>query len=70
MVYATHPAGNVTQEQITTAKKARTNRRESYTAIITFVSLLIASTFDFREDVEMLVALQGALTGLAHRAFS
>lgn len=60
----------MTQDQITHAKRTRTNRREGYTAVITFVSLLIASTFDFREDVEMLVALQGALTAIAHRAFS
>lgn len=60
----------MTQEQIHTAKRARTNRRESYTAIITFVSLAIAAIFDFRDDVEMLVALQGALTAMVHRVMA
>jgi hypothetical protein len=60
----------VTLEQRHSAKTARTNRRESYTAIVTFVSLAIAAVFDFREDVEMLVALQGALIAVVHRALS
>jgi len=60
----------VTQEQRSIARSQRTNRRESYTAVITFVSLVIAANFDFRDDVEMLVALQGALTAMVHRALS
>lgn len=43
--------------------------RDSVSAVVLFISLGIASTFDFRDDVELLVALQGALTVLAHRAF-
>jgi hypothetical protein len=34
------------------------------------VSLAIAAVFDFRDDVEMLVALQGALTAMVHRVMA
>lgn len=55
--------------QDTQAKSRRQNAVTGSTAIITFVSLVVASAFDFREDVELLVALQGALTALVHRRF-
>ena len=52
------------------AKSRRTNSRESITAVVTFLSLAIASIFDFRDDVELLVAFQGALIALAHRVLA
>ena len=57
-------------QEISNAKSKRQNTVTGTTAIITFVSLVIASVFDFREDVELLVALQGALTGAVHRVLA
>lgn len=54
----------------TAAKSRRTNSRESMTAVVTFLSLAIASIFDFRDDVELLVAFQWALIALAHRVLA
>ena len=54
-------------QEIHQARRKRQNTVSSTTALITFTALVIASVFDFRDDVELLVALQGALTAAAHR---
>jgi hypothetical protein len=52
---------------MTDPRKSRENRRDTYTALVTFTSLVVASVFDFRDDVELLVAFQGALISILHR---
>jgi len=49
------------------AKRRRENNRDTYTALVTFVTLVVATVFDFREDMELVVAMQGALITLVHR---
>ena len=51
----------MTEEQRSAAKRDRQNTRDSATALCVFLSLVVATVFDFREDAELLLALQGAL---------
>ena len=50
------------------AKQTRQNTRDSATALVVFVTLAIATVFDFRDDTELLLAFQGALITMLHRA--
>ncbi len=57
----------MTEEQRRAAKRDRQNTRDSATALCVFLSLVVATVFDFREDAELLLALQGALVTMVHR---
>lgn len=50
------------------AKGRRQNTRDTYTALAVFATLVVATIFDFRDDTEMILAFQGALITLLHRA--
>lgn len=58
----------MTKEARQVAKSHRQNTRDTATALAVFLSLAVATIFDFRDDTELLLAFQGALITMLHRA--